>query len=139
MLDRRAGCRPARKRPNLRIETGALASRITFEGRRAVGVRYRQNGASRSRRPSREIVLAGGAINSPQVLQLSGVGPAEHLRAHGIEVVHALPGVGRNLQDHFQARSVYRCTKPITLNDRVRSPFQKALMGLEWLLYRTAP
>jgi choline dehydrogenase len=105
----------------------------------AAAVRYRQNGQELVVRARREIVLAGGAINSPQVLQLSGVGPGEHLRAHGIEVVHELAGVGDNLQDHFQARSVYRCTKPITLNDRVRSPFQKALMGLEWLLYRTGP
>jgi choline dehydrogenase len=131
--------RPAKKRPNLRIETGALASAITFEGRRAVAVRYRQNGREQIAKGRREIVLAGGAINSPQVLQLSGVGPAEHLREHGIAVVHELPGVGHNLQDHFQARSVYRCTKPITLNDRARSPFQKALMALEWLLYRTGP
>jgi choline dehydrogenase len=131
--------RPAKARPNLRIETGALASAIAFEGRRAAAVRYRQNGQELVVRARREIVLAGGAINSPQVLQLSGVGPGEHLRAHGIEVVHELPGVGYNLQDHFQARAVYRCTKPITLNDRVRSPFQKALMGLEWLLYRSGP
>ena len=102
-------------------------------------MRYRQNGREQMATAGREIVLAGGAINSPQLLQLSGVGSAEHLRAHGIEVVHELKGVGHNLQDHFQARSVYRCTKPITLNDRVRSPFQKALMGLEWLLYRTGP
>ena len=131
--------RPAKRRPNLRIETGALASAIAFEGRRAVAVRYRQHGREQVAQASREIVLAGGAINSPQVLQLSGVGPAEHLREHGIAVVHELPGVGQNLQDHFQARAVYRCTKPITLNDRVRSPFQKALMALEWLLYRTGP
>jgi choline dehydrogenase len=131
--------RPAKRRPNLRIETGALVTRVAFAGRQARGVRYRQNGRELSAEAQREIVLAGGAINSPQVLQLSGVGPAEHLREHGIAVVHELPGVGANLQDHFQARSVYRCTKPITLNDRVRSPFQKVLMGLEWLLYRTGP
>jgi choline dehydrogenase len=87
----------------------------------------------------REVVLAAGAIGSPQVLQLSGIGPPEHLRAHGIAVAHDLPGVGANLQDHFQARSVYRCTRPITLNDRVRSPFQKLLMGLEWFVFRTGP
>jgi choline dehydrogenase len=131
--------RPAKRRPNLEIRTRALVAGIAFEGRRACAVRYRQNGAELTASARREIVLAAGAINSPQVLQLSGVGPADHLHEHGIPVVHELAGVGRNLQDHFQARAVYRCTKPITLNDRVRSPFQKALMALEWLIYRTGP
>jgi choline dehydrogenase len=131
--------RPARKRPNLRIETDALVSRITFEGRRAAGVAYRQNGAIKVARAAREIVLSAGAIGSPQILQLSGIGPARHLKEHGIEVVHHLPGVGANLQDHFQARSVYRCTRPITLNDRAHSLGHKILMGLEWLLFRSGP
>ena len=131
--------RPARKRPNLTIETGALVLGIELDGRRATGVRYRQNGAPRTARARREIVLAAGAINSPQILQLSGIGPGAHLQAQGIEVTHDLAGVGHNLQDHFQARSVYRCTRPITLNDRVRSPFQKLLMGVEWALFRTGP
>ena len=131
--------RPARRRPNLKVETHALVLGIEFEGRRARGVRYRQAGAERSARATREVVLAAGAINSPQILQLSGIGPGAHLQAHGIEVAHDLAGVGHNLQDHFQARSVYRCTKPITLNDRVRSPFQKLLMGVEWALFRTGP
>ena len=85
------------------------------------------------------VILSAGAIGSPQILQLSGIGPGDHLQQHEIKVVHDLPGVGANLQDHFQARSVYRCTKPITLNDRVKSPFQKAAMGLEWLIKRTGP
>ncbi len=131
--------RPAKKRPNLRIETHALVSGITFEGKRASGVRYSHNEAERSVRARREIVLSAGAIGSPQILQLSGVGPAGHLKQHGIEVVHDLPGVGANLQDHFQVRSVYRCTQPITLNDRANSLTHKLLMGLEWLLYRTGP
>jgi choline dehydrogenase-like flavoprotein len=131
--------RPAKRRPNLRIETGALVRRITLDGARATGVVYRQNGTERTAGAGREIVLAAGAINSPQILQLSGIGPPEHLRAHGVEVAHDLPGVGANLQDHFQARSVYRCTRPITLNDRVRSPWRKLLMGLEWLVFRTGP
>jgi choline dehydrogenase len=131
--------RPAKKRPNLEIQTEALVAGIAFKGRRATAVRYRRNGAELTAVARREIVLAAGAINSPQILQLSGVGPGAELQAHGIEVVHALDGVGRNLQDHFQARSVYRCTRPITLNDRARSPFQKLLMGLEWLIYRTGP
>jgi len=135
----RAYLGPARRRANLRIETDALVTRLLFEGRRAVGVAYRQGGVERRVRARREIVVAGGAINSPQILQLSGIGPADHLRSRGIEVVQDLPGVGANLQDHFQARSIYRCTRPITLNDRVRNPFQKALMGLEWIFRRSGP
>ena len=131
--------RPARKRANLSIETGALVRRIVLDGRRALAVAYRQNGAERTVAARREIVLAAGAIGSPQILQLSGIGPGAHLQSHGIEVLHDLPGVGGNLQDHFQARSVYRCARPITLNDRVRSPWQKLLMGLEWFVFRTGP
>jgi choline dehydrogenase len=135
----KAYLKPARRRANLEIATGALVSRITFEDKRATGVVFRQNGAERAARAGREVIVAAGAINSPQILQLSGVGPAEHLSAHGIEVIRDLPGVGANLQDHFQVRSVYRCTRPITLNDRVKSPIQRALMGLEWALLRTGP
>jgi choline dehydrogenase len=131
--------RPAEKRRNLDIRTKALVTRLVFEGKRATGVRYRQNGAKRTAQASREIVLAAGAIGSPQILQLSGIGPAEHLKEHGIQVVHDLPGVGANLQDHFQVRSIYRCSQPITLNDRARSFGHKLLMGLEWLLYRSGP
>jgi choline dehydrogenase len=98
--------RPAKRRPNLRIETNALVHRITTRDRRATGVSYRRDGVVQTASAGREIVLAAGAINSPQILQLSGIGPAEHLRAHGVEVAHDLPGVGQNLQDHFQARSV---------------------------------
>jgi choline dehydrogenase len=86
-----------------------------------------------------EVILSAGAIGSPQILQLSGVGPSAHLGDFDIKVVHELPGVGANLQDHFQARSVYRCTKPITFNDRVRNPWGKMKMGLEWLIHRTGP
>jgi choline dehydrogenase len=121
------------------IETGALVRRIVLDGRRAIAVTYRQDGAERTVAARREIVLAAGAIGSPQILQLSGIGPGAHLREHGIEALHELPGVGHNLQDHFQARSVYRCTRPITLNDRVKSPLQKLLMGLEWFVFRTGP
>ncbi len=131
--------RSARKRPNLVVATNALVLGLELDGRRTTGVRYRQNGTVRTARARREIVLAAGAINSPQILQLSGIGPGAHLQAQGLEVAHDLPGVGHNLQDHFQARSVYRCTRPITLNDRARSPFQKLLMGVEWALFRTGP
>jgi choline dehydrogenase len=131
--------RPARKRPNLRIATRALVTALVLDGKRATGVAYRQNGADRTAHAAREIVLAAGAIGSPQILQLSGIGPAKHLKRHGIEVAHDLPGVGGNLQDHFQARAVYRCTRPITLNDRAHSFGHKLLMGMEWLLFRTGP
>lgn len=131
--------RPAERRPNLHVVTNAFVSRLTFEDRRATGVTFRRRGTEHTVAARREIILAAGAIGSPQILQLSGVGPAGAIQRHGIAMVHDLPGVGANLQDHFQARAVYRCTKPITLNDRVRSPWQKILMGLEWALFRTGP
>ncbi|MFO1350458.1 MAG: choline dehydrogenase [Gammaproteobacteria bacterium] len=131
--------RPAQKRSNLRIAVNALASRIVFEGARAVGIVYRQQGVERSARAGKEIVLCGGAINSPQLLQLSGLGPVELLRAHGIPVVRELPGVGANLQDHFQIRSVYKCKRPITLNDLSHSPLRKMLAGVQYALTRRGP
>lgn len=99
---------PAMNRPNLQVETNALAGRILFEGNRAVGVEFRQNGQKRVAMANAEVILAGGAINSPQLLQLSGVGPGELLRQHGIEVVADLPGVGENLQDHYVMSVRYR-------------------------------
>ncbi|MGH8504733.1 MAG: GMC family oxidoreductase, partial [Stenotrophobium sp.] len=92
---------PARGRPNLRIETDAHAERVLFEGKRAVGVRYSANGLYKDVLANHEVILCGGAVNSPQLLLLSGVGPAEELRKHSIETVHELPGVGKNLQDHL--------------------------------------
>jgi choline dehydrogenase-like flavoprotein len=109
--------RPALSRPNLRVETGALATRIVFDGRRAAGVEIVQNGARRVVHAAREVLLAGGVINSPQVLMLSGIGDPEELAAHGIEVRAALPGVGRNLQDHVMAPVAYRRRTP--------GPFQR--------------
>ena len=131
--------RPARKRPNLRVETCSLATKILFEGRRAAGITYRQNGETRTAGVGRELVLSGGAINSPQLLQISGVGPGTLLRSHGIEVVADLPGVGSNLQDHYQARNIYECTRPLSVNDEVRSPLHKAIAALRWALFRTGP
>jgi choline dehydrogenase len=129
--------RPARGRANLRVETGAQATRLLFEGRRAVGVAFRQGGALREARAAREVILCGGAIASPQLLLLSGIGPAEELAALGIPVVHDLPQVGRNLQDHFQARMVYRCRRRgVTLNDRMASLRGRAGMALEFALFR---
>jgi choline dehydrogenase len=131
--------RPARDRNNLHVETSALAQRILFEGRRAVAVEYRQAGSLRTARARREILVSGGAYNSPQLLQLSGIGPAELLRKHGIDVVLDAPGVGNDLQDHMQVRVVMRCTKPITLNDVVNSPVRKVMAGLRYAAFRTGP
>lgn len=128
--------KPARGRPNLTVVTGAHATRIVFEGSRAVGVAYRREGAEREVRAGREVVLSGGAINSPQLLMLSGIGPAAHLKSHGVAVRHDLPGVGENLQDHYQARCIFRCTRPVTLNDVMRSPLKKIRTGLDWLTRR---
>jgi choline dehydrogenase len=99
---------PAMRRPNLRVETHALAGRVLFEGQRAVGVEFTQHGVTRTARARAEVVLAGGAVNSPQLLQLSGVGPEALLREHGIAVVHDLPGVGENLQDHYVTGARFR-------------------------------
>jgi choline dehydrogenase len=113
--------KPAIKRANLKVVSGALATRVLFEGKRAVGVEYRQGSEIFQARASGEVALSGGAFNSPQLLQLSGVGPGDLLRAHGIGVLHEMPGVGADLQDHFQARFNYRCNEPITINDTMAS------------------
>jgi choline dehydrogenase-like flavoprotein len=131
--------RPAKARKNLRIETSALAQRIIFDGHRAVAVEYRKEGALRSVRARREILVSSGAYNSPQLLQLSGIGPAELLRKHGIDVVLDAAGVGHDLQDHMQVRVVMRCTQRITLNDVVNSPARKVLAGLRYAALRTGP
>ncbi len=129
----------AKGRPNLTIEVNALASRVVFEGRRARAVEYRVKGQARVARAGREIVLSGGAINSPQLLQLSGVGPAQLLKDHGIDVVLETPGVGANLQDHLQIKSVYRCTKPITINDDTRYLHRQIAIALQFALFRRGP
>jgi choline dehydrogenase len=128
--------RPALKRPNLRVEIRALAHRVLFEGRRAVGLEYAQDGVVHRVGARREVLLAGGSINSPQLLQLSGIGPGELLQAHGIEVVHDLPGVGENLQDHLNTRIVYRVRGANTLNEISRSWLLQTRAGLEYLLGR---
>jgi choline dehydrogenase len=128
--------RPALKRPNLRVEIRALVHRISFEGRRAVGLEYAQDGDIHRPRARGEVILAGGSINSPQLLQLSGVGPAELLRTHSIAVVHDLPGVGENLQDHLNSRVVYRVRRANTLNEISRNWMLQARTGLEYVLAR---
>ncbi|CAN1546560.1 BetA Choline dehydrogenase and related flavoproteins [Caulobacteraceae bacterium] len=114
---------PAMGRQNLRVETNALASKVLFEGKRAVGVAFTQNGVKRTAKAAKEVILSGGAVNSPQLLQLSGVGPGGLLREHGIDVVADLPGVGENLQDHYVMSVRYRL-KPdvISVNELTRGP-----------------
>ena len=131
--------KPARERPNLRVVTESMATKILFEGRRAVGVAYRQGGETRIVRARREVILSGGAINSPQLLQLSGIGPSDLLARHGIEVLADRRDVGEKFQDHFQVRLVLRCTQPITLNDDMASLVGKAKIGLRYLLQRKGP
>ena len=130
--------RPAMGRPTLSVALGAHVTGIVFEGRRAVGIRYRQHGAERVARARREVILAAGAINSPQVLQLSGIGPPELLRRHGIEVIHAAPEVGRNLQDHLCTDNVYRARVP-TLNQQLRPWAGRLRVGLDYVLRRRGP
>jgi choline dehydrogenase len=110
----------ARGRPNLRVETNALASRLLFEGRRCVGVSFEQLGQKREVRASKEVLLCGGSINSPHLLQISGIGPAEHLQSIGVPVLHNLPGVGANLQDHYVARVSHRVQDSISINKLAR-------------------
>ena len=131
--------RPAKARKNLHVETSALAQRVVFDGRRAVAVVYQQAGVLRGARARKEIIVSGGAYNSPQLLQLSGVGPADLLRRHGIGVVLDAPGVGHDLQDHLQVRVVMRCAKRITLNDIVNHPVRRIMAGAQYAAFRTGP
>jgi choline dehydrogenase len=131
--------RPAQKRSNLEVATGALAARVLFEGKRADGVEYLQGERKLQARAAREVILAGGAINTPQLLQLSGVGPAALLAQHGIAVVLDQPHVGEHLQDHLQARMVLRCTRPITVNDDMQSLWRQLGMGLRYLVRKKGP
>ncbi|RVT96159.1 choline dehydrogenase [Rhodovarius crocodyli] len=129
-----------RPRPhNVRVETGAQTRRLLFEGSRCVGVEYSQDGEVHQLRARREVILSGGAIHSPQILMLSGIGEAGHLQSHGISVLKDVPNVGRNLQDHFQARLLFRATQPVTLNDVLASRWGQFKAGLEYLRHRTGP
>ncbi|MDF1791781.1 MAG: choline dehydrogenase [Thalassobaculaceae bacterium] len=124
----RAFLHPVTSRPNLKVETNAFATGVILEGRRAVGIRYTVKGQPREARASGEVILAAGAVQSPQLLELSGIGQAELLSTHGIGVVHDLPGVGENYRDHYGTRMRWRVTQPITLNQLTRGlPFVKEL------------
>jgi choline dehydrogenase len=129
----------AKRRDNLSIFTGAHVARVTIKNRRATGVTCRIGTQLHELRSRRGVVLAAGTVQSPQLLMLSGIGPADHLRAHGIPVVIDRPAVGRNLQDHLQVRLIYRCAKPITTNDALRSISGRVGMAIEWLLRRSGP
>jgi choline dehydrogenase len=131
--------RPARRRPNLVVRTGALTTGLIVEGKRVTGVRYRQEGIATSVEARAEVVLCAGAIGSPQILMLSGIGPADELSQLGIHPIHDLAGVGRNLQDHYQARAVYRAPRAVTINDAVRNFWGKGLAGLRFALRRQGP
>ena len=131
----RAYLKPAMSRPNLEVITHALATRVLFDGRRATGVEYTRGGTTHRANAALEVILSGGPINSPQLLKLSGVGPAEELRALGIGVVQDLPGVGENLQDHLEFYFQVACTEPITLYSSINW-HSRALIGARWLLFK---
>jgi choline dehydrogenase len=125
--------RPAMRRPNLAVRTHTLATSLVFEGRRAVGVRYLHGDAPQEVRARREVIVSAGPINSPQLLKLSGVGPARELADLGVEPVRDLPGVGENLQDHLEFYFQVACREPVTLYSEL-SPLRRALIGLRWIL-----
>ena len=127
--------KPAMNRPNLDIQTHALTTRVIMDGKTAVGVEYRQGGKTRRVRARKEVILSASSFNSPKLLMLSGIGPADHLKEHGIEVVHDLPGVGRNLQDHLEVWVQQECTQKITLNSWL-GPLAKAWIGANWLFLK---
>ncbi len=130
--------KPARSRSNLVVETEAQASSLIMEGTKVTGVRYRQNGIDKEAFASGEVLMCAGAIQSPQLLQLSGIGPAQLLKEHGISVVKDLPGVGENLQDHLQIRLTFEANIPTT-NDDLNSLIGQAKLGLQWLFTRSGP
>ncbi len=135
----RAFLRPVESRTTLTVLAGARAERLTFSGRRATGVVFVQDGVQRTARARRELILAGGSIGSAQLLQVSGIGPGSRLHALGIPVVHDLPGVGENLQDHLQLRMIFRVRGARTLNTLSNSWVGKGWMGAQYALWRSGP
>ena len=135
----KAFLRPVQDRPNLTVVTQAQATRLRLDGRRAVGVEARVRGESAYVAARREVILASGAIGSPQLLQLSGIGPGALLQAHGIPVVHALEGVGGNLQDHLQVRLAYKVKNTRTVNEQANSLLGRIGMGIEYFLFKRGP
>lgn len=135
----RAFLKPVLKRPNLALETGVLVEKLSFEGRRCTGVLYRQDGRLVEAKAKGEVILAAGAIGSPQILQLSGIGAPDWLGELGIPVLHAREGVGRNLQDHLQQRAIYKVNGVKTLNQSYHSLVGRALMGMQYALLQKGP
>jgi choline dehydrogenase len=131
--------RPAMRRPNLKVETGAFATRVLLEGTRASGVEYIHGNVRKSARARGEVILSLGAFQSPQLLMLSGIGPADQLRRHGIGVVADRPSVGQDMQDHYACRFIWKCTEPITLNDTVSSSARSFAAGVQFASQRRGP
>jgi choline dehydrogenase len=131
--------RPARQRTNLTIATHAQATRVLIEDRKAVGVEYNANGAARVARARCEVIVCGGVFNSPQLLQLSGLGPRDLLQSLGIPVIRDMPAVGADLQDHFSVRFQFRCSRPITLNDVANNVWRRLLAGAQYVVFRRGP
>ena len=127
--------RRAMKRPNLTVVTGVVSRKVITEGKKATGIEYEQHGRVLTAKANREVILAAGSVGSPQLLQLSGIGPAEVLRDAGVTVVHDLPGVGENLQDHLEVYFQYYCKQPITLNGKL-GLISKGLIGTRWILFK---
>jgi choline dehydrogenase len=128
--------KPVLNRSNLTVITNALTKRVVLEGKKAVGIEYIKNGKTQQVRAGREVILATGSIGSPHVMQLSGIGPANVLKDAGIEVLHDLPGVGENLQDHLESVIQYECKLPVSLN-RHMGNISKFFIGLRWMLFKT--
>jgi len=128
---------PALGRPNLTVEVEALTSRILFEGKKAVGVEYVQKKQTKQAYADAEVILCGGAVNSPQTLMLSGIGKGEYLKKFGIDVVADLPGVGQNLQDHLDCTVIQECLQPITLHSQVSNPLNQLLTGMQYVFFKS--
>lgn len=135
----RAFLHPIADRRNLEIATDAQVHRILFEGRRAIGVQYRQGQIIKTAKSMREIVLSAGTIGSAQLLLLSGIGSPEKLKAHDLNVVHALPGVGRNLQDHLQVKTIFKTKTSVTLNQKTHSVLGRLLIGADYMFRKRGP
>ncbi len=131
--------KPARRRANLIVRSNAHATKIRIENGAATGVIFISDGATQTAQALREVIVCGGVFNSPQLLQLSGIGPEDHLRRVGIEVVHHAPAVGSHLQDHFYVRLAYRCTKPITMNELANSLPRKIVAMARYVLFKDGP
>jgi len=134
----RAYLHPVMHRPNLTVRTRAQVTRVIMDDTRAIGVEVLERGGGTTRILAGEVVLSGGAFNTPQLLQLSGIGDAEHLRSVGVEPVHHLPGVGQNLQDHLEVYVQHACTQPVSLNPNLKF-WKRPFIGAQWLFLRSGP